>query len=293
MLTPFRHAGFVELWHPGVMLLALILAALYQGLVGPWAARLAPGEPPTGWGRRLRVFGALALLYLAVGSPLDLLSDRYLMSAHMLEHVILAFWLPPLVITGLPRWAWERVAASRPWGAVLRRLTRPLTALVLFNLVFSVIHVPVLYDLALEHATVHLGEHALLVLAGCVFWWPVLHVLPAEPDLGDVGRMLYLFVSEILQTVVFALITFAPQPLYAWYVHAPRIWGISALEDQQAAGVIMRLGAMATQGVVLWITFFRWAGRAGSEFARGLGPRLMEGPASLGAAQARHSEAGA
>ena len=260
MPQALTHAGFVALWHPGLIVTSLILIGVYGMAIGPWRHRF-PDAPPVP--RRQIVCFVLAILsfYIAVGSPLDILSDHYLMSAHMLEHVLLTFALAPLLLLGMPAYLARWLVRPPRVRAVLERMTRPLTALVVFNVIFSLFHMPAIYDYTLLHPLAHFGEHALFVVTAIFMWWPILSPLPELPRLPDPQQLLYLFANEVFQTIAFALITFAPHPLYRVYANAPRIYGITALQDQQFGGMLMKIGAILALGPAFWAAFFRWARR--------------------------------
>ncbi len=255
----FWQAGFVALWHPGVMLVVVVVGGAYlMATLGPWR-RHFPGAAAVPRRQTAFFLGGLLAMYLAVGTPLDLLSDRYLFSAHMLEHVLLVFALDPLVLLGTPAWLVRPVLRHPVTGPILRRLTRPLTALALFLLTFSLAHVPYFYDLTLTNQTLHFCEHAVFTFTGLLLWWPLLSPLPEVPRLSDPLQIGYIFLNEIGMTVAFALITFAHHPLYLFYTHAPRVLGISHLEDEQLGGIIMRMGSMSVFFPVAFAAFFRWA----------------------------------
>ncbi len=265
MPLELRQAGFVALWHPGIMAVVLLLGAAYLLAVGPWRHRFPGSRPATGR-QKTALLLSLLTLYVAVGSPLDFVADNLLMSAHMTEHMLLTFVFPPLLLLGTPAWLIRPVVVGNPVvHRIASRLTRPLTALVLFNLVFSAVHIPVIYDLTLRNNALHFTEHALLVITGICMWWPVLSPLPEMPRLSDMMQIGYLFINEIFQTIAFALITFANHPLYSVYDHAPLLWGITRMEDQQMGGILMKMGAMASIVPAMWDAFFRWARRESAQ----------------------------
>jgi putative membrane protein len=138
-------------------------------------------------------------------------------------------------------------------------LGRFLPALVIFNLVLVLTHWPWLVNESLSSGLVHFGVHALLFVSSLIVWLPVLSPLPEIPRLAPPVRAVYLFLQSIVPTVPASFLTFGSAPLYKFYVGLPHIWGLSTLEDQQVAGLIMKIGA----GLLLWaliaVFFFRWA----------------------------------
>lgn len=259
MPPALAHLGFVGLWNPDIIVgLALALAG-YGAVTGRWRPRDVPAVP---WAKRFYFVLAVVSVYLAVGSPLDALSDRFLFSAHMLEHMILTMAAAPLILLGTPDWFWRPLWKWRGTRAVFRLLTGPAVAIFTFNIIFSILHFPGVYDLALRNESVHFAEHAVMLVTALLMWWPVLSPLPERPPLPEPIQLIYLFVDGALMIVVFALVTFATRPLYGFYDHAPRIiQGLTPLADQQVGGVIMKLATMVGYGAAFFVAFFRWARR--------------------------------
>lgn len=258
--SAIRGYPFTDLWHPWVLALLLLLGVAYGWVTGPMNRHRGwgPAVPPS---RRASFYLALAVLYLAEGSPLHLLAERFLFSAHMVQHVLLTFVLPPLVITGVPEWLWRWLLRPRPVARLFRALTHPLPALALFNAVYALWHLPVLYQAALHVHGIHMLEHGLLVPTALLMWWPVLSPLPEFPRLSEPAQLLYLFLMSAAQIGVFGYVTFNNQVIYDFYARAHRVWEISPRTDQQLAGAVMKVGATA---VILWfmaLAFFRWAAR--------------------------------
>lgn len=251
-------ASFGELWngdHVGTVALAFALA--YLAVTGPLSGRFRNGRPATRLQRTYFLLGCLGVY--AIGSPLDLISDNYLFSAHMLEHVLLIWVVPPLWLRGLPAWLVDAIVGHGRFRRFVAAVTKPFPALALLLVVFSLWHFPGPYNLTLENDTVHLTEHAMFVAIGLIAWWPLLSPLPDLPPLPPAARLVYLFMEEVMMTVPFAIITFAPRPLYSFYFHAPRLWGITLLQDQVWGGIVMRLGMMATMGYAFFHEFWAWA----------------------------------
>jgi cytochrome c oxidase assembly factor CtaG len=216
-------------FEPLFLLLGLVLAVAYVRDV----RRSAPQERP-GTGRR-RVF-ALGVLLIAipVNSPLETLSAHYLLLMHLLQNALIADWGPPLVILGLTPAMRERVA--RAGGRALCRATSPPVALVAWLVVWYGVHTAPFYDWALRHDWPLNLEHALLVGAGLAFWWPVFE----QPRrLQSAGILAYLGIAFVSAPWLSLAYIFSSHPFYAFYEHAPRLWGISPLRDQNFAGILM------------------------------------------------------
>jgi cytochrome c oxidase assembly factor CtaG len=186
--------------------------------------------------RRLTFAGAMLLLLAVFATPLHTIAVRYLLSAHLLQNVVVAEWAPGLVVLGIS-------------PALARRFQpHPLLTLPLWLITYFVWHVPRIYDAALshQHSLLHL-EHASYFVAGVLLWWPVVH-----GRWPDGIKALYLFAAFVLASPLGLLLALIPRPVYAYYAHAPRrLWGLSRLTDQQIAGLTMA----AEQAVVVFAVF--------------------------------------
>ena len=201
------------------------------------------------------------VIYLALNSPLHDLSDRYLFSAHMVQHMLLLWVMPPLVLWGLPEWL-IRPAISSPLRLRFARvLVHPLVCLAVFNGIIVVWHLPSVYNSALAYHNLHIFQHLCFMFAGLLMWWPVLSHLPELPRLSYGGQMLYLFLISLLPAIVGGIISFADTVVYDWYAEAPRLWGISPAADQQIGGLIMKTAGLIVFVAALAAVFFAWAAR--------------------------------
>jgi putative membrane protein len=200
----------------------------------------------------------VVVLFLAVSWPVDDLGDRYLFSVHMVQHMLLGLIVPHLLLLGMPVWLLRTMLSPRPLNWVVRKITRPLVALILFNVTILWIHWPAVENLANRNEPFHFLTHAVILAAGLVMWFPVVAPLPAMPSLSYPGKMIYLFLQSIAPTVPASFLTFGSTPLYSFYTHVPRIWGMSVLTDQLVAGLLLKLGG----GAILWgsiaVIFFKW-----------------------------------
>ncbi len=245
--------------HPDVWLLVGMLVAGYATAVvriGPRATR--PGEPAvTRFQATCFGAGALALL-VASDWPIHDLGERYLFSVHMVQHLVLSLVAAPLLLLGAPTWMARKLLSPPALLRTVRALCRFIPATIIFNVVVVVIHVPIVVDAALHNGFVHFLIHALVLVSSLIVWMPLLSPLPEVPRLHPLGRMGFLFLQSIVPTVPASFLTFGDTPLYHFYETVPRLWNISALDDMQVAGLIMKIGAGMVLWVVIAIVFFRW-----------------------------------
>jgi putative membrane protein len=253
-------------FEPTVVLGSLLAAGGYRYAVGPGRALFRGSGPVSGW-QQASFQAGVGLLFLALASPLDALSDHYLLTAHMLQHMLMTLIAPPLLLLGTPAWLVRPLLRSTLVAPLLRAWTRPLPAFLVFNFAFALIHFPVLYNFTLENRLAHVAQHLVFVGAALVTWWPLASPLPELPRLPHAVRLLYVVLQTIPGGLVGAMITLTGGVLYRTYAEAPRITALSAREDQQLAGLLMWVGSWAIYFVVLTIVFFVWANR---EQVRGL-----------------------
>ena len=205
-----------------------------------------------GW--RVAAFATgLGLVLVAFVSPLESLALHYLLTAHLLQNVVLAEWAPALCVLGVP----PALAAALARHRSIRTLTHPLVALPVWLGTYFVWHVPVIYDTALEHASwlLHI-EHVCYFAAGTLLWWPVLHGRPRRLSAGATAG--YLFAAFVLASPLGLLLALLPDPVYAFYKHAPRVWGLSPLADQQLAGLTMAVEQAVIFFAVFAVFFLRF-----------------------------------
>lgn len=255
---------FEDLWHPYVLAWTILVHISYLLFVGPMRRGFRWGAPVT-FKQKLWFSLGIWTVYLSEGTPLHVLAEQYLFSIHMIQHILLTMVMPPLLLMGLPNWAYRWGLRWRPTRAVARLLTRPLVALLAFNLIYSIWHFPVAYEATLWFHRFHMFQHAVLVFTSMMMWWPIVSRLPELPALNEGMQMFYVFLIGVSQIVVFGFITFADSVMYDFYAAAPRVWpAITPKIDQELAGIIMKVGGMAIMVFVWFIVFFRWASREGA-----------------------------
>ena len=218
-MDPYRWS-----WDPDALVLVPALGVAYAV-----ALRRFPAPP---W--RIVAFAAGLVLLLAVlVTPVDTIALHFLLSAHLLQNVVLAEWAPLLCVLGLP----PALAAALVRLPGARALTHPLVALPAWLATYFAWHVPALYDAALRNVLLLHLEHACYFAAGTLLWWPIVHDAPRR--LRSPTRAIYVFAAFLLASPLGLLIALLPDPIYAFYEAAPRLWGLSPLQDQQLAGLTM------------------------------------------------------
>jgi putative membrane protein len=230
-------------------------AGLFAGAwAGAWLVRGA--RPRAGETTALAL--ALVALLAVLNGPVHELSDRYLFSAHMVQHLVLTLIVPPLLLAAVPAWMIDGLLRA-PWMARLARaLTRPLLALALYSVALVGWHLPGPHGLALELHAWHIVQHLTLMATATLAWWPVLGRSTRAPRLPYAAQLLYLFAFGLPMMVVAAMITGAERLLYPFYAAAPRLFELSPLADQRLGGVIMWVPAGIVPVVAFTVVFFRW-----------------------------------
>jgi putative membrane protein len=245
--------------HPDVWLLIIVLVAGYFGAIRYLAQGRAPAdEEPATQAQKLFYLSGVVMLWIGADWPLHDLSEDFLFSAHMVQHTLFSLMAAPLLLLGLPAWLLRTLLATLKLERAFRILTKPLIALLLFNAVIVVTHMPAVVDAAVGSEPVHLLVHLVLFLSSVLMWWPVVDPLPETKRLSEPAKMLYLFLQSIVPTVPASFLTFSEGILYESYAGFPRLWGIDVITDQRIAGLLMKIGG----GLLLWlaiaIIFFRW-----------------------------------
>ena len=248
-----------DLWrwtpHPEVWVVVLVALA-----VGAYVARvLAPAAGEVIERRRKGCYlAAVGLLWLASDWPMHDISEDYLYSVHMVQHLLITLVVPPLLLLATPEWIARRVVdPSRP---LARRLLRPVVVGVTFNVVVAITHIPWVVNTSARNGVFHYTAHLVLFVTAIAMWLPVCGPFE-ELRLQPLPKMFYLFAMSVLPTVPAGFLTFAQTPIYEAYDTPLRLWGVSVANDQQMAGLIMKIAG----GLYLWTiiagVFFRWSAR--------------------------------
>ena len=243
--------------HPDVFLVSAAIVIFWIEAI----RRVGPREAPAGAAlvtakQRWQFAGGALLLFLSAMWPVHDIAEDYLFSVHMTQHFVLSLIAVPLLLLGTPAWLLSWLI--RPVLPVMRWLVRPLPASLLYNGVIAISHAAFYVNTTSSNELAHFLAHTLLVFSAAVMWLPVCHQLPELRPMSAPVRMVYLFAQSLLPNVPAIFLAFAESPLYQWYADAPRITGMSAVEDQQLAGAIMKVGGTLLIWTVIVVQFFRW-----------------------------------
>lgn len=226
-----------------------LAGALYLRRMRTLAARR---RPPSGW-RQLAFSLGLLIVALALASPLDRLGERRLLLAHMSQHLLLGDLGPLLLVLGLTG-PLLRPLLALPAVGRLRLLAHPFAALPLWAANLYLWHLPAAYQAALRHPALHALEHGLFLSAGIAMWAALVEPLPGPAWFGNAWKLGYVAFVRSLETALAYVFLSSSAPFYAWYVRAPRVGSISALDDQQLAGSVLLVEGMVVTACLLgWL----------------------------------------
>jgi putative membrane protein len=248
-MLPASKAIFAE-WTPPIVLTGILI---FTGILYTrgWLAIRRTRRGQFSLLRLGSFLGGLGIIWLAIASPLDGFAD-VLLSAHMVEHLLLMSFAPPLLLLGYPLVPLLRglprgvvvpllgpVLRTRTLRQLAHTLTTPIVAWLAMNLIFLGWHIPAAYDFALEHERWHEFEHMCFLGTSILFWWPVVRPWPTRARSGDWLLLPYLIMADIVNTALSAFLAFCDRPVYPYYLREPNPFGISPLSDQRAGAVVM------------------------------------------------------
>jgi putative membrane protein len=223
-------------WHPEVWLLVAFVTVAYVYMVRVIGPKAVPaGQPVVSRANVITFVLAMITLWVASDWPMHDISEEYLYSVHMVQHMLLAYFLPPLALMATPTWLFRVLIGDGRIYRSVKWLAFPVVAGVIFNGVVMLLHAPLMVNASVENAALHYGLHVLVVTTSLLMWMPVCGPIP-EFRIGVAGAMIYLFLQSVVPTVPAAWLTFAEGVVYDAYDKPIRLWGISAVDDQQIAG---------------------------------------------------------
>ncbi len=254
----------VDAWdyelHPEVWLLVAAIVGLgvyATRSIGPLVT--AEGTPVVTRLQKWCFAAGVALLWLAADWPMHDIAEEHLYFVHMLQHLIISFIVPPLLLLAMPAWLARLLILDDGLAQrALRVLARPLVAGVIFNALQVLAHWGAVVELSVESGGFHFALHLAVFFSALLMWFPVLGPLP-EMQMSEPGKMLYLFLMSIVPTVPAGWLTFAEGVVYPSYDTDTPLWGISPVDDQQAAGAVMKVLGGFYLWAIIAIRFFRYA----------------------------------
>ncbi|MCX6529750.1 MAG: cytochrome c oxidase assembly protein [Actinobacteria bacterium] len=255
LLDPWRFQAHPEIW---LLILFLIGAYTYAvKVIGPQAG--VPKDQTLSRKNLIAFIGAIGLLWFSTDWPMHDISEEYLYSVHMFQHMVLAYFVPPLVLLAIPEWLFRAVIGEGKAYRFVKRLSTPIVAGLLFNVVVMITHIPGLVNRSAESSPLHYAMHILVVSTALCMWSPICS--PAkEFQIGYAGKTIYLFLMSVVPTVPAAWLTFAEDSVYKHYDIPIRVWGLSTETDQQLAGAVMKTGgSLFLWAIVIFIFFKRLA----------------------------------
>jgi putative membrane protein len=249
--NPWAFQLHLEVW---ALIAFLIGAWVYSvRVIGPRAVE--PGGVVVTTRQKWFFVLTMVMLWGASDWPVHDISEQYLYSAHMLQHMILAYFLPPLALLSMPEWLLRLIVGHGRGYKFVRFMSKPVVAGVLFNLTVMITHIPGVVNTSTQIGVLHYSIHFLLVMSALLMWMPVLGPFK-ELHISWPARMGYLFLQSIVPTVPAGWLTFAEGPVYKHYNVPVRVWGLTVANDQQIAGAIMKVGgSFYLWGVIIYMYF--------------------------------------
>ena len=265
--------GAINPWdwkpHPEVWLLIAGIVALgfyATRVIGPKVVALKANESDSEdefvivTTKQKRYF-ALGVVVLAIAAdwPMHDIAEDYLYSVHMVQHLLITFFIPIFFLQATPEWLARLILGGGDQGRTLvGKLAKPIVAGITFNLLAALTHWNGIVQLSADSGPFHFGVHLVVFSSALLMWLPVLGPIP-ELRLSPPGQMIYLFLMSIIPTVPAGWLTFADNPVYPAYDTVERLWDISVVADQQAAGAVMKIiGGFFLWGLIA-VRFFSWA----------------------------------
>jgi putative membrane protein len=255
-VDPWRFQAHVEVW---LLMIAIISSYVYAiQVIGP---RVVTNGAVVSR-RQIQCFTAGALImWVASDWPIHDIAEEYLYSVHMMQHMMLSYFVPPLLLLSTPKWLFDAIFGTNRGFRVMKFLSRAPVAGLLFNVMVMVAHIPDVVNRSVSNGPLHYSLHVLLIVTSLLMWMPV-----CGPErsfrLQYGGMMIFLFLMSVIPTVPAAWLTFAEGSVYKHYDIPVRVWGLSVTTDQQLAGAVMKsAGSLFLWSIIVVIFFRRFIGR--------------------------------
>ncbi|WP_217585707.1 cytochrome c oxidase assembly factor CtaG [Lentibacillus saliphilus] len=275
--------GFRALWSPYFFLFVLTLGIAYYLITGPYRKSFSTeAEKPTSK-QQVYFYTALILLYVVKGGPVDLLS-HIMLTAHMTQMAIYYLVFPILILKSVPEWIWIKVTNLSVIKPIFKLVTKPLISLLLFNALFSLYHLPAVFNFAKSGQLEHTSMSLLILFSAFVMWWPIVAPIKQQDTISPLLKMGYIVGGSVLITPACVLIIFSDVPLYSTYssqgawiqalslcvpgnvldglqfpISGPEMFSsMNILEDQQLGGIVMKIMQEIVYGTMIGRIFFKW-----------------------------------
>lgn len=277
---PISVFGFQALWSPYLLGLIVGLTVLYFLMTVKWRSAFKISEPLK---RSEAIYFVLGMVtfYIVKGSPVDLLG-HIMFTMHMTQMALLLLLVPIFVIKGVPWWVWKVVVEAPVIRPLLHFFTQPIFAIFLFTGLFSVYHLPLIFDAVKLNEVLHLIVTVVLFVSAMLMYWPLLNKIEGQRQMKNISKLAYIASNAVLITPACALIIFASDPMYGTYSD-PDMWikamelcvpaatlsslvlagpelfsSMSLVSDQQVGGVLMKIIQEIIFGVILYKVFREW-----------------------------------
>lgn len=272
--------GFRALWSPFFLLFIILVTIGYFLLLIKYRHIFKESKPMTKKQGILFLLGIL-LLYIIKGGPIDLMG-HLMFYAHMLQMAFLLFIIPPIFITSIPDWVWKSIWSKLFINKILTFFTKPMIAIVTFNALFSLYHIPPVFDVVKTNVLLHELYTSVLFVFALFMWWPLINKVENNPSIIGIKKVAYIFANSALILPACVLIIFNDQPMYKTY-YDPDMWmqalslcvpsstlalldlngpemfsSLSLIHDQQLGGVLMKVIQETVFGFVLAHVFMEW-----------------------------------
>jgi putative membrane protein len=260
--------GFFELWHPIFFVILAGIAILYLRAINK------RGEP-VGQLKPISFLFSLVVVYFSEGSPLSALGHHYSFSAHMLSMSLTYFVFPPLFLGGLYEWMLLPYVKRPIIKSFINKVTHPLLAVSLFNLLLSFYHVPVIFNFIMSQMTYMDISLVILLFFAFVMWWVIIEPTSETRSISSLQKLGYVFIASVLLTPACAMITFADHFLYQKVAMEPTYFtALPPLQDQSTGGVIMKIVQELVFICTFGYIFYKWSKKENPAKGNDLNPKF-------------------
>ena len=244
----------LEIWF---LVLGLAFLGIYTArVIQPKA--VAAGEPAITARQKICFWSGLFVMWAVTEWPMHDIAEERLYWIHMVQHSALTVIVPPLMLIAIPTWLARLIVGDGRFKRFLYFWARPVPALIVFNFLIALSHWAWIVNESIANGWLHYGVHTVLVFAALLVWMPVCGPVP-ELVVTPPMKIVTVFLISIIPTIPAAFLTTAEMPLYSGYDHGPRLWGFDVVNDQQVAGVVMKVVTGFYLWVIIAVIFFRWA----------------------------------